>query len=63
MYFNMEKYQALIPLLYLVVIALINVVFYFTGVPKEIGLLVTGAGLTRVKVGGNVKTPAEPPTA
>ena len=59
MYFNMEKYQALIPLFYLAVIALINVVFHFTGVPKEVGLLVTGAGLTRVKVGGNVKPPTQ----
>ena len=55
MYFNLEKYQSLIPLVYLVVIALITGGFHLLGVPKEISALIIGAGLTRVKVGGNVK--------
>ena len=48
-------YRALIPMAYLAVIAIIAGGFHFLGVPKELTFLVVGAGLTRVKVGGNVK--------
>ena len=47
---NLEKYQSLVPLLYLVVIAIIAGLFHLAGVPKEITALIIGAGLTRVKV-------------
>ena len=52
---NIEKYQSLLPLLYLVIIALIAGAFHLLGVPKEMAALIVGAGLTRGKVGGNVK--------
>ena len=48
--FRIEKLQNLIPLLYLVTIALIAVLFHLCEVPKEMTALIVGAGLTRVKV-------------
>lgn len=53
--FQLEKFQPLIPLVYLVTIAIIAAGFQLAGVPKEVTMLIVGAGLTRVKVGGNVK--------
>ena len=47
---NLDKYQSLIPLLYLLVIALIASVFHVLQVPKEMTALIVGAGLTRVKI-------------
>ena len=52
---NIDKYKPLLPLVYLAVIAVIAGAFHLLGVPKEMSFLVVGAGLTRVKVGGNVK--------
>jgi len=53
--FSIEKYQSLLPLLYLVVIAIITAAFHILNVPKEVSMLIIGAGLTRVKIGGNIK--------
>ena len=52
---KMEKFQPLIPLVYLVVLAIITVGFHYAGVPETATALIIGAGLTRVKIGGNVK--------
>ena len=41
----------LIPLIYLVAVALIGAGLHIVGVPPEMNGLIVGAGITRVKIG------------
>ena len=47
---HLDKIQNLIPLLYLLAIAVIAMLFQLADVPKEMTALIIGAGLTRVKI-------------
>ena len=42
--------DSLIPLIYLVTVALIGAGLHFVGVPPELTGLIVGAGITRVKM-------------
>ena len=46
---EIEKYEDLIPMAYLLIAIAAAVIFHYVGVPEVVGGIVIGAAITRVK--------------